>query len=62
VPLFHSRTTVSISHTSSALAFTKKSKGQNKKTGGKKFFIKGKKIVGYAMIYKDLSVALLEST
>ena len=37
--------TVLFSYTSSALAFTKESKGQNKTTGGKKFFIKGK-IVG----------------
>jgi hypothetical protein len=50
--------TVLFSYTSSALAFTKESKGQNKTIGGKKFFIK-EKIVRYAMIYKDLSVALL---
>jgi len=57
-PFSFSRTTVSIHHTSSALAFTKESKGQNKNSGGKEFFIK-RKTVGYAMIYKDLSVALL---
>jgi hypothetical protein len=55
---FHSRKQFLLCHTSSALAFTKESKGQNKNSGGKKFFIK-RKTVGYAMIYKDLSVALL---
>jgi hypothetical protein len=46
-------------YTLSARAFTKERKGQNKNSGGKKFFIKRKKTVGYVMIYKDLSVALL---
>jgi hypothetical protein len=40
------------------LLLQKRAKAKNKNSGGKKFFIK-RKTVGYAMIYKDLSVALL---